>query len=189
MIAFAANALLFELPTGERVPFTPEMISVEVVGEGLSVINPDVVRHAAASVVHYFKHDLGRETVSLGEFAEALEKVLQGLGYKVQPEGMPTAGVSAPGATRPADLHQLAREAGDAGELVFFQRLREALRAQLRRTPERVVFSGLRACVKLLTGARRWSPRCQWLQQQILAYLRDCLGAETPASQCVLVVE
>lgn len=185
MIAFASNCLLFELPTGERVPFTTDMISVEVLGEGLSVINPEVVRHAAASVVHYFKHDLGRETVSLGEFAEVLEKVLQGLGYNVQQE----SAVTAPGASGRADLHQLAREAGEAGELVFFQRLREALRAQLRRTPQRVVFSGLRPCVKLLAGARRWGPRCQWLQEQIVAFLRDCLDAETPPDQCVLVVE
>lgn len=185
MIAFAANCLLFELPSGERVPFTADMISVEVVGEGLAVINPEVVRHAAASVVHYFKHDLGRDTVSLGEFAEVLEKVLQGLGYAVRPEA--ESGGGAP--SRASDLHQLAREAGDAGELVFYQRLREALRAQLRSTPGRVVFSGLRPCVKLLAGARRWSPRCRWLQEQIVAFLRDCLGAETRPGQCVLVVE
>jgi hypothetical protein len=185
MIAFSAHCLLFELPSGERVPFTPDMISVEVVGEGLSVINPEIVRHAAASVLHYFKHDLGRDTVSLGEFAEVLEKVLQGLGYNVQPE---PAG-AAPVAPRASDLHELAREVGDAGELVFFQRLREALRAQLRRSPRRAVFSGLRPCVKLLAGARRWSPRCQGLQEQIVAYLRDCLGAETPPGQCVLIVQ
>lgn len=185
MIAFAANCLVFELPSGDRVPFTADMISVEVVGEGLSVINPDVVRHAAASVVHYFKHDLGQDTVSLGEFAEVLEKVLQGLGYNVQPA--PETSSTALGG--PSDLRELAREAGHAGELVFFQRLREALRAQLRHTPGRVAFCGLRSCVKLLAGARRWSPRCQWLQEQIVGYLRECLGAETPPGQCVLVVE
>jgi hypothetical protein len=185
MIAFASHCLLFELPTGERVPFTADMVSVEVVGEGLSVINPEVVRHAAASVVHYFKYDLGRETVSLGEFAEVLEKVLRGLGYNVRQE----PGNGASDASRDADLHQLARDAGDAGELVFFQRLREALRTQLRHSPQRVVFSGLRPCVKLLTGSRRWGRRCQWLQEQIVAFLRDCLGAETPPGQCVLVVE
>lgn len=185
MIAFAANCLMFELPTGERVPFTADMISVEVVGEGLSVINPEVVRHAAASVLHYFKHDLGRDTVSLGEFAEVLEKVLQGLGYTVRSESE----AAAPAVARAFDLHQLAREAGDAGELAFYQRLREALRVQLRCASGRVVFSGLRPCVKLLAGARRWSRRCQSLQDQIVAYLRECLGAEPRAGQCVLVVE
>lgn len=183
MIAFAANCLLFELPGGERVPFTPDMLSVEVLGEGLSVINPEVVRQAAASVVHYFKHDLGRETVSLGEFAEVLERVLEALGYTVRSHSQPAAVAGS------SDLHALARQAGEAGELVFFQQLREALRAQLRHTPGRVVFSGLRSCVKVLAGARRWSPRCQWLQEQIVAYLRDCLGAETGPGQCVLVVE
>ncbi len=185
MIAFASSCLLFELPSGERVPFTPDLISVEVVGEGPGVLNPEIVRHAAASVMHYFKHDLGRETVSLGEFAEVLEKVLQGLGYAVGPADG-SRGASSDAA---ADLQQLAREAGCAGELLFFQRLRERLRSQLQRNPQRVVFSGLRPCVKLLAGARRWSARCQALQDQIVAFLRDCLGAESSQGQCVLLVE
>jgi hypothetical protein len=52
-----------------------------------------------------------------------------------------------------------------------------------------VRFSGLRGCVKHLAGARRWSPRCQGLHDQIVAYLRECLGAEARATECSLVVE
>jgi hypothetical protein len=67
--------------------------------------------------------------------------------------------------------------------------LRGELRAQLRRTPRLVRFRGLRGCVKQLAGARRWSLRCTKLEEQIVEYLRGCLGAEPDQTDCALVVE
>jgi hypothetical protein len=43
--------------------------------------------------------------------------------------------------------------------------------------------------VKQIAGARRWNTRCEQLQDQIVAYLRECLSAETEQNQCALVVE
>ena len=185
MISLAAGCMLFELPSGESIPFSAEMISVEVVSDGVSRLDPDVVRHAAASVFHYFKHDLERQTVTVGEFAEALEKVLCGLGYQVD-NSEPTRDAAQPAG---ADLRRLAREAGGARELSFFPRLRRELRTQLRKSPSVVRFRGLRGCVKHLVAARRWSPRCQDLHDQIVIYLRECLGAEARKAKCTLVVE
>jgi hypothetical protein len=67
--------------------------------------------------------------------------------------------------------------------------LRGELRAQLRRTPRLVRFRGLRSCVKQLAGARRWGLRCERLEEQIVEYLRGCLGAEPEQAHCALVVE
>jgi hypothetical protein len=50
-------------------------------------------------------------------------------------------------------------------------------------------FRGLRGCVKQLAGARRWSLRCEKLQEQIVEYLRGCLSAEPEQNDCSLVVE
>jgi hypothetical protein len=50
-------------------------------------------------------------------------------------------------------------------------------------------FRGLRGCVKQLAGARRWSARCEKMQDQIVEYLRRCLTAEPEQSNCALVVE
>jgi hypothetical protein len=47
-----------------------------------------MLRHAAASVFHYFKVELERETVTVGEFAGALEKVLRGLGLTLRAGGL-----------------------------------------------------------------------------------------------------
>lgn len=185
MISLASDCLLFQMASGESVPFSAEMISVEVMGDAADVFEPEFVKHAAASVFHYFKNDLGRETISVAEFAGALEKVLAGLGFKVEP-GAP---VSPAGKPVGNDLRLLARESDGGCELVFFPRLRDALRTQLRYSPRLVRFRGLRGCVKQLSGARRWGPRCQTLHDQILGYLRKCLSAEPREGDCTLVVE
>ena len=107
MISLSQDCLLFELASGESIPFSSEMISIELMGDAAGQFDPEMVQHAAASVFHYFRHDLARETVTVGEFAEALEKVLRGLGFYVQPVEGGDAG---------ADLRLLARESGDARE-------------------------------------------------------------------------
>jgi hypothetical protein len=188
MIALWSDCLLFQLSTGECIPSSAELISVEVMGDAAGKFDPEVVRHASASVFHYFKHDLGRKTVSVAEFAEALEKVLRELGLWVRSaESAPPSAEDAHRAT--ADLRLLARELGESLELFFFPRLRDELRIQLRQSPRIVRFRGLRGCVKQLAGARRWSLRCENLQDQIVEYLRQCLSAEPCEAECALVVE
>jgi hypothetical protein len=185
MIALRTDCLLFQLNNGESVPCSAEMITVEIIGEAHHALDPEMLRHAAASVFHYFKSELDREIVTIGEFSLALETVLRQLGYTIhthEPAGRP-------GEISDTDLIRLAREAGDSRELSFFPRLRDELRLQLRQSPRVVRFRGLRPCVKQLAGARRWSHRCESLQSQIVAYLRECLSADTGQNQCALVVE
>ena len=185
MIALQSGCLLFQLASGESVPCSAEMISVELTGNAEGLLDPEVLRHATASVFHYFKNELERETVTVGEFAMALEKVLRNLGFTIR-TGM------ADGPTQDiieTDLCLFARESASGLELFFFPRLRNELRAQLRQSPRLLRFRGLRGCVKELTGARRWSGRCERLQDHIVEYLRRCLSAESEQADCALVVE
>lgn len=185
MIALANDCLVFELLSGEKIPFSAEMISVELLGEAASKFDADFVRNAAASVFHHFKHDLGRETVTVAEFTVALETVLRGFGCTIysSEEWNDKTGPKA------EDLVHLAYAEDIACELTFYPRLRDALRGQLQRSPRLVRFRGLRRCVKQLAGARRWGPRCETLREQILEYLRKCLRAEATDAQCSMVVE
>jgi len=185
MIALHSNCLLFELANGESVPCSSEMISVELTGNTNSLLDPEVLRHATASVFHYFKTELQRETVTVGEFAQALEKVLRRLGFAIRSG----EGASRSPETVATDLRRLARESGDSLELFFYPRLRDELRGQLRQAPRVLRFRGLRGCVKQLAGARRWSVRCDRMQDQIVGYLRECLSAEPEQNECALVVE
>ncbi len=185
MIALQSDYLIFQLNNGESVPCSPEMISVELVGDSGGHIDPEVLRHAAASVFHYFKKELNRETVTVGEFAGALEKVLRKLGLALRGDEFKA---SAP-ETIETDLGLFANQAGESLELFFFPRLRDELRAQLRQSPRMLRFRGLRGCVKQLAGARRWSARCEQMQEQIVGYLRECFTAEPEKNECALVVE
>jgi hypothetical protein len=185
VIALQSSCLIFQLASGESVPCSVEMISVELTGNAKGLLDPEVLSNAAASVFHYFKNDLERETVTIGEFAGALEKVLRKLGFVIRSGVLESRSKE----TLETDLSLFARDAADGLELVFFPRLRDELRAQLRLSPRVLRFRGLRGCVKQLTGARRWSLRCEKLQDHIVDYLRRCLTAETDQSDCALVVE
>jgi len=185
MIWLADDCLVFELQNGESVPLSASMLCFETVGKTPLALEPDFIQDVAASVFYYFKHDLERETVSVGEFALAMEKALCERGYAVH-----TVDVPGPDAVKPGDdLRRLAQESHAGGELMFYTSLREAVRGQLRQSPEVIRFHGLRSCVKQLTGARRWGARCERLRDQILDYLRRCLGADALRRDCSLVVE
>ncbi|MGD0260233.1 MAG: hypothetical protein ABSD29_10475 [Verrucomicrobiota bacterium] len=185
MIALASDCLLFEMATGETIPYSADMVSAELGGDTAELFDSEFVRQAANAVFHYFKHELGRQTVSLGEFAGALEKVLCGFAA--------TAQLSAESDSRPRvlefDLCRLADDSGPGRELFFFPRLRAELQRRLRQAPRVLRFRGLRGCVKQLTGARRWSLRCQSLEGEIVAYLRQCLSVESAPEEFALMVE
>lgn len=185
MIAFASDCLMFETASGESIPFSAEMISVELSGDDAGLFDPEFVEHATNAVFHYFKHELGRETITVGEFAGALEKVLRGFDFKTE---CPEPEASEPRVLE-SDLRRLANEFGKGCELFFFHRLRDELRQQLQRTPQMVRFRGLRGCVKQLAGVRRWCPRCRTLHEQIVDFLRQCLTAEATRVDCALLVD
>ena len=203
MIALAYDCLLFETSSGESIPFSAEMISVELTGEGIGAFDPEFLKNAASAVFHYFKHDLGRVTVTVGEFAGALEKVLRGFGLQSDSEADEQNGEhgfsvenddehekeSSERRVLKSDLRTLACESGKGFELFFFPRLRDEMRQQLLQDPEVLHFRGLRSCVKQLTCARRWGPRCQTLQDQIVEFLRNCFTTEASQPNCALLVE
>ena len=185
MIALSSDCLLFETSGGESIPFSAEMISIELMGSSQHLLDADFVKQASKAVFHYFRHELGRDTVTVGEFAGALEKVLRSFGFSVQSAD----NSNSPESHLVFDLRRLARESAGAGELFFFPRLRDELRQQLKREPRMVRFRGLRGCVKQLAGAQRWSLRCRTLQEYILQFLRECLSVEIQESECALWVD
>lgn len=181
MIALGSDCLVFRMKSGESVPLSAGMVSVELLGDTATLFDSEFVSHAADAVFYYFKHDLGCQSVTVGEFTLALEKVLRG--FKLAEEESKQVGT--------ADLGKMAIEPGEGFELLFFPKLREELRAQLRDSRKVLQFRGLRRCVKRLAGARRWSPRCQSLNDRIVDYLRNCLSAEAAKVErgCELRVE
>ncbi len=184
MITLGHPCLLFEMHNGESVPLSAEMISVELTGDKTECFDTHFVQHAAQAVFHYFKHDLGRLTVTVAEFAGALESVLRGFGVMAVAEATPAR----PGVIE-SDLQKLANESGCGCELFFFPRLRAEMRRHLRQSPGVLHLRGLRPCVKHLAGARRWSRRCQTLHDRIVEFVRASLQVEPHHGNCALMVE
>lgn len=183
MITLRADCLIFKLASGEQVPLSPEMLVGELSEEKGGRYDPEVLQHAASAVFHYFKNDLGLETVTIGEFAEAFEKILHGLRLE-----KPTRATAGAANVFEADLRRMALESGEVNELFFFPMLRRELRRQLDQTPDMLRLIGLRECVKELTGARRWTPRCQHLHDRIVNFIRVCLQTDAHGKHCGVVV-
>src|SRR5262245_13184801 len=118
--------LLFKTGVGEAVPYSAEQVTIEMIGEYASVINPIFLQQVAAAVLHYFRHDLGREQVTLAEFSAALEGVLRRFGFTVSSDSeVSLSSIEA------SDLRELISETGKALELAFFPRLRAELQTKL----------------------------------------------------------
>jgi hypothetical protein len=173
--------------TGEAVPCSAQQMTVELMGDAAASVDEELVKNAAEAVLHYFKHELGRTTVTTAEFSQALEQVLRGLGFDVQSNAKVSGNAPAPRVID-SDLRLLACQSGKGFELIFFNKLREELRLKLTQSPNVLRFNGLRGCVKQLVGAKRWGMRCQRLNDQIVDYLRTCLSAEYAGRSCALVV-
>jgi hypothetical protein len=183
MIQLAGDCLVLQTDAGENMPFNAQMVSVEILGKTQSKMDPEFVKHAAAAVLHYFRDELGKESVTVAEFSEALEKIIRGF----------TISAKKPDATAypkvaNSDLSRLAEEISGAGELLFYPRLRDELKNQLSSKPEMLCFMGIRECVKKLAGCHRWSSRCQEMQDQIVDFLRTCMTQDGQGSSCALVV-
>jgi hypothetical protein len=180
MILLRPDCLVFERPGSDAAPCPAETIAVELIADP-ALVDPAVLQEAATAVLHYFRNDLSRTVVSVAEFSAMLQKALQGLGLNVR-----MARLDEP--DDETDLRHLAGEPNDSCELFFFPRLRGELRRKLQQFPSVIRFGGLRGCVKQLLRAKRWTPRCQTLNDQIVDYLRTCLNVEATTSPCALLV-
>ena len=115
MIQLKADCLIFQTSDGEQIPCSAEWITLELMGEGAAWIDPAVVHNAAAAVLHYFKHELSRDFVSVGEFAVALERVLRGFGLSVYADSEPAGASAEEKCVLESDLRELASAARWSG--------------------------------------------------------------------------
>ncbi len=183
MIQLNNDCLLFQTSKGESIPCSAEVLAIEMMGDAAAHLDPEVIRQAAAAVLHYFRHDLGRDSVTVADFSMMLERVLTSLGVKITANESPDLNVA-----EVFDLRQLAPGFGQVFELAFFPQLRDELRKKLTDSPQLLRCHGLRDCVKQILGVKRWSHRCQDLNDQIVDYMRQCLITEEPSQTRGLVI-
>jgi hypothetical protein len=182
MIQLNPDCLIFQTASGENIPCSAELVTIELIGEAAEHLDPEIIQNASAAVLHYFKVELDRHFVTVAEFSEALEKILRSFGLSVKAA---TAQPTTP-KTEESDLRHIA---STSCELLFFPQLRDELRRKLSDSPEVLRFNGLRGCVKQLTGAQRWCHRCEEMSDQIVDFLRTCLTQDSKGNSCALVVQ
>ena len=184
MIRLKKNCLMFQTKYGQQIPCSAEWVTLELIGDTTDLVDQELIRHAAAAVLYFFKHELHRECVTVAEFAAALERALRAVGLSLFADAD-----RASLRVLDSQLPELVKSAGENCELFFFPHLRQELKRQLRESPQLVRFNGLRPCVKRLAGVHRWSPRCQDLSDQIVDYMRTCLRSDLQSQACTLVVK
>ena len=74
MIQLKEDYLIFQAPDGRLVPYESTVISY-VVMENVAIME-DILIEATFATVHYFKHELKQEIVTVQEFSDALRDVL-----------------------------------------------------------------------------------------------------------------
>jgi hypothetical protein len=178
------HSLVFETADGDLIPCDAEEVTVELIGEAVQQLDPNLVQQATAAVLHYFRHERAQEVVTIGEFTAALEEVLRNLGLNVLKGKSPTKG----GKILEADLCDLVEVDGSATELLFFTRLRREFGKLLNQSPRMVRLTGLRPCVKHMVGARNWSKRCVRTSDQIVTFLRAVMDHRETGRDCALIV-
>lgn len=184
MIQLHNHSLVFETADGDLIPCDAEEVTIELIGEAVQQLDPNLVRQAATAVLHYFRNEREQEVVTIREFTHALEEVLRNLGLTVL--GGKSAGKS--GKILEADLCDLIEIDGSATELAFYGRLSREFGKLLSQSPSMVRLTGLRACVKHMIGARRWSKRCVESSDQIIIFLREFMNHRENGNGCALVV-
>lgn len=196
MIQLHSNCLVFKTAEGLEIPCEVDALAVELVGKSLGPHDAEVLRNAALAVLYYYKNELGRESVSVAEFLESLEQVMEGFGLKVSslPEQktellLPKTKQTGPLHIENRDMSAFASETETGCELVLFKMLREELQKCLHSSPQIIRFTGLRLFVKKFLGAKRWTPDCQQLNDQIVDFLRQTLLCNPSRSGCGLVVQ
>lgn len=188
MIQLRGDCLLITQSGGSAIPCSADEITLELVGNGASALDPSILKQAAAAVLHYFRDELGREMVTASEFAAALGRVLAGFGLAVEISEVKAEAKSPGGAPWAFDLRLLACDAGKLGELAFFPRLHDELVRGLNQPARCVEFCGLRPAVKQLLGRKHWTNGCRELEERIVTTLRQWWGIHGAASGRALII-
>lgn len=185
MIQLNPDCVVLELESGNTLPCSVELMTVELLGETASWIDPEILRNINQAVILYLRDELGKHLVSFQEFSEVLEQVLKGFGFDL---ALPRSAVTKSGGVEKTNIADWLGRKDQGFELMMFQRLRKELSKKLSNEPPGVLWiHGLRECVKNQLGARRWSRKCQDLNDQLISFIRECFD-RSAHSDCSLVV-
>ncbi|MDP0489438.1 MAG: hypothetical protein Q7Q71_00120 [Verrucomicrobiota bacterium JB023] len=136
-------------------------------------------------IVHYLENKCPLRLLPIEELYARMQRMLERIGCEAIAKQL---SILTPPVT--LSLARSARQVPAGFELGFFQRIRDELDALHQLGTEEVHFTEIREATLILVGSKRWSPTCEHLMGEILAFLR--MTAEqnsTPDSQLCVTLE
>lgn len=167
MIQRNRYSIYVHLPNGEIIPLLPQTVAETFCknqppgGE----LESWQVQEMACALIHYLRMDLKRDAIELDELISALKELAAVCGFQIGTIVVETVAST--------DLYHLAQATGYGFELAFFQSVERSIEGFRSRNARLVRFVGLRACVKMLIGARNWCKKCQQMSDEIVAFIRS----------------
>ncbi len=167
MISLPQQLPMIQIGPGQVAACDPDWLQTTLRGTARSANVPDFFADDIVRGVVYFLRNSYRGTVI------AVETLFDKIRASLNDVGLNE--MSAKLATTPPpisiSLTDIARRAGSGYELMFYQILARRFQTAADRGIEHLYCYGLRKCVKHLTGAKNWSPRCERLRREIEDFL------------------
>jgi len=170
MIALRDGLPLVRYPDGSVTLFDRRWLATALVraAEAAGYKKWWLADHVTESVTSYLEQDFDEQVVTIPRLEKAVHSVLQVIGYSDVARFFRTM----PAPVR-ISLEELARDAGEGYELLFFEILRSRLRELVGSEAEQVEFCDLHRCVKRLRSAKNWRSDCSGLQGEIVSFIRS----------------
>ncbi len=169
MIAFLDDHPLVRFPDGRTVAFERRWLEgcLSLAATRAGYERWWLASHVTESVSVYLRMDFEDPVVPVAGLEKAVKSVLQSIGY---------ADVANHYATLPPparlSLLQVAHEAGNGFELLFFNLLGERIEEVIDSGASHIECEGLEECAKHLRRAKNWRRDCSGLTEEIVSFVR-----------------
>lgn len=174
MIALPDALPLVEFDNGRVVSFQRDWLVRSLVQAAHKAGYPQwwLAEHVAESVTTYLTLRFNENVMPIPRLASAVQSILQVIGYAE------VASHFAPGPPpMKLSLLELAREAGSGYELAFFEILGRAIQELLAASATHIEFFALDRAIRHLRSRKLWSRDCDALRAEIVAFVREQVGA------------
>jgi hypothetical protein len=180
MISLPNNMPLVRFDDGQVIPFERVWLAGTLIraAERAGYKKWWLASHVTESVSNYLEQDLEDNVVSINRLQNAVQSVLQVIGYA------DVAGYfSAVPPPARISLMEIARAAGCGYELAFFDLLRSRLKEALASKAERLEIYDTHPGIKLLRSAKNWRRDCSGLLEEVVSFVRVEVGLNFEAEE------
>src|SRR5205809_7010941 len=183
MVAFKEEFPYLRTESGQLFEFNRDWLHAAITRAADKAGYPSwwLTDHVTESIAFYLRLRTDESVVAFSQLSQTVRYVLKVIGYK---EIIPHFTPSPPPITIP--LIDIAREAGAAYELAFFDLLEKRLEGLLDTGVQNLNLCSLHSSVKHLSGAKLWTRSCDVLRSEIVCFVREklALAAADRPVQC-----